>query len=122
VIVDRGNHEQAMRAIREGMREWPDCNLVFFAEGTRSRDGALGTFKKGAFAIAKEAGLPVVPVAITGTWDALPKGSLLRLKRKSSIQIEFGRPIAVEGGVLELTDRTRGLIAGMIEGRHLHAG
>jgi len=117
IIIDRQNHEQAMRAIRDGMRAWPSCNLIFFAEGTRTRDGRLKPFKKGAFAIAREMKLPIVPVAITGTYAALPKGSLLRLRRCPRFRVEFGDEIPSSGEVADLTERTREIILAMIERR-----
>ena len=48
-------------------------SVMFFPEGTRSRDGRLKTFYDGAFLLAIEAGVPVLPLAIDGTMDALPK-------------------------------------------------
>jgi 1-acyl-sn-glycerol-3-phosphate acyltransferase len=119
IIIDRADHGQAMRAIRDGMQRWPDCNLIFFAEGTRTLDGRLKPFKRGAFAIAKETGLSIVPVAITGTFDALPKGSLLRLRRSPKVRIEFGAEIPCEAEVPDLTERTRESILRMIEDRGL---
>jgi 1-acyl-sn-glycerol-3-phosphate acyltransferase len=115
IVIDRADHEQSMRAIRSGMHAWPSCNLIFFAEGTRTLDGRLKPFKKGAFAIAKEMKLPIVPVAITGTYDALPKGSLLRLRRRPRFRVEFGHEIPSSGEVPDLSDRTRGVILRMIE-------
>jgi len=115
IIVDRGDHDQSMRALREGMRVWPDCNLIFFAEGTRTLDGRLKPFKHGAFVMAKETGLSIVPVAITGTFDALPKGSLLRLRRQPKMRLEFGAEIACDADVPELTERTREAVRRMIE-------
>ncbi len=44
-------------------------SLIIFPEGTRSRDGKLGSFKKGAFRIAIANGLPVVPISVQGTWE-----------------------------------------------------
>ena len=117
IIIDRADHAQSMNAIREGMHAWPTCNLIFFAEGTRTLDGHLKPFKKGAFAIAKEMRLPIVPVAITGTYDALPKGSLLRLRKRPRFRVEFGYEIPCTGEVLDLTDRTRDVILEMIEQR-----
>lgn len=121
IIIDREDHRQSMRAIREGIHEWPDCNLIFFAEGTRTLDGKLKPFKKGAFAVAKEMQLPIVPVAITGTYDALPKGSLLRLRRRPRFRVEFGNEIPTSDDVLELSERTREAILDMIEQRGLKA-
>jgi len=115
IIVDRADHEQSMRALRDGMHSWPDCNLIFFAEGTRTLDGRLKPFKRGAFAIAKETGLSIVPVAITGTFDALPKGSLLRLRRRPRMRIEFGSEIESDADVPELTERTREAVRRMVE-------
>ncbi|MFC1594856.1 lysophospholipid acyltransferase family protein [Patescibacteria group bacterium] len=95
IVIDRSNHKQAMEAIRKGMRDRPDCHTVFFAEGTRSPDGTVKPFKFGAFSQAKELGQPIAPVFIEGTFDALPKGSLLRLKRNSRVKVTFRNIIPV---------------------------
>jgi 1-acyl-sn-glycerol-3-phosphate acyltransferase len=50
-------------------------SVMLFPEGTRSRDGRLLPFKPGAFKLALEAGVPVLPVAVNGTADGMPKGS-----------------------------------------------
>lgn len=49
------------------------CSVMFFPEGTRSRDGRVRSFQPGAFRLAIDAGVPVLPLAIDGTRDALPK-------------------------------------------------
>ncbi len=49
--------------------------VMIFAEGTRSRDGRLLPFKSGAFRLAIEAGVPVLPIAVNGTGAGMPKGS-----------------------------------------------
>ena len=116
IIIDRKDHFQAMKAIREGMRDWSRCNLIFFAEGSRSPTGVLGEFKRGAFAIAKEMGLAIVPVAISGTYEALSKGSLLRLKRNPLVRVEFGHEIDPKTReVLQLTLLTRNKIFAMLQ-------
>jgi 1-acyl-sn-glycerol-3-phosphate acyltransferase len=114
IVIDRADHAQAMAAIRQGLRAWPDSNLVFFAEGTRTRTGRLQPFKKGAFSIAREMALPILPVAISGTYDALPKGSLLRLGRRPPVRIAFGAEIPPDEDVIALTARTREVIGRMI--------
>jgi 1-acyl-sn-glycerol-3-phosphate acyltransferase len=48
--------------------------VLFFPEGTRSKDGALGEFKKGAFSVAAKARVPVVPVSLVGTGALMPNG------------------------------------------------
>jgi 1-acyl-sn-glycerol-3-phosphate acyltransferase len=54
-----------------------EVSLVVFPEGTRSRDGRLGRFKGGPFLIAIDAGLPVVPVSVSGTRHVMLKGRLM---------------------------------------------
>ncbi|MEK7151047.1 MAG: lysophospholipid acyltransferase family protein [Patescibacteria group bacterium] len=118
IIVDRKDHAQAMRAVRGGVKQCPNMNLVFFVEGTRTYTGKLGRFRSGAFAIARETGIPIVPVAITGAFQALPKGSLLRLKRNAVVRVEFGEKIEVVGvsreDVPKLAETARRVIENML--------
>ena len=51
-------------------------SLIIYAEGTRSPDGRVGRFKAGSFLLAIEAGLPIVPLAVIGTRQVMPKGRL----------------------------------------------
>ena len=122
IIVDRQDHAsgQNMKAIRQGMAEWSRCNLIFFPEGTRTLTGQVGDFRLGAFAIAQELGLPIVPVAISGAFEALPKGSLLRLRQNPAIRVEIGEEIAIDGprrrDVKRLGYKVRRTIINMMEG------
>jgi 1-acyl-sn-glycerol-3-phosphate acyltransferase len=79
VKIDRGAGVSSYAAINEGVARAKEngYSLIVFAEGTRSRDGELHPFKKGAFRMAISTGLPVVPVTINGTWDVWPPGSKL---------------------------------------------
>jgi len=62
--------------------------LLIFPEGTRSPDGVLQPFKDGAFKLAVEAGCPVIPVAISGTYRGLPKhGFLLRNRMDALVRV-----------------------------------
>jgi 1-acyl-sn-glycerol-3-phosphate acyltransferase len=62
--------------------------VLLFPEGTRSRDGRLQAFKDGAFHLAKEAGCPVIPIAISGTGEALPKhGLVLRRRMQAAVRV-----------------------------------
>ncbi len=78
ITVDRGNKES-----KEEMLE--DClvtlrkgiSVMMFPEGTRSVDGEIGFFRRGAFQLAISAGLPVLPVVIDGTGGILPKHGLI---------------------------------------------
>jgi 1-acyl-sn-glycerol-3-phosphate acyltransferase len=78
IPVERGSRRDAAQqsvaaaaaALKLGL------NILIFAEGTRSEDGRLATFKRGPFYLAMETGAPVVPVAISGTQKLMRKGSV----------------------------------------------
>jgi 1-acyl-sn-glycerol-3-phosphate acyltransferase len=76
VPIVRGDKESAREAMGK-MRRILDggVSVILFPEGTRSPDGALGEFRDGAFRLAIEAGVPVVPLAISGAAQSLPKRS-----------------------------------------------
>lgn len=62
--------------------------VLIFPEGTRTRDGRLQEFKDGAFLLASEMGCPVVPVAVHGTRDSLPKhGAVLRNRMDALVEV-----------------------------------
>ncbi|HYR44974.1 MAG TPA: AMP-binding protein [Terriglobia bacterium] len=64
--------------------------LLIFPEGTRSIDGHLGEFKRGAAILAYELGVPIVPVGIQGTFEAWPRGGSFRFH---PVEFHFGKPI-----------------------------
>ncbi|MCB1646149.1 MAG: 1-acyl-sn-glycerol-3-phosphate acyltransferase [Pseudomonadales bacterium] len=77
ILIDRSNTEAAISSINNARDRIRRGNsVVFFPEGTRSRTGELKSFKKGAFRLAQELGLPVLPVAIHGTREILPSDTL----------------------------------------------
>ncbi|OGW56011.1 MAG: hypothetical protein A2Z46_07780 [Nitrospirae bacterium RBG_19FT_COMBO_55_12] len=65
--------------------------LCVFPEGNRSRDGKIKEFKKGVGIIAKELNMPVIPVAIQGTFAMLPRDR--SFPRPAKVSISFGKPI-----------------------------
>jgi 1-acyl-sn-glycerol-3-phosphate acyltransferase len=77
ISVDRRDRAQAVAALRRAGRIIREgTSLIVFPEGTRSVDGTVHPFKKGPFVVAMEAGVPVVPVAISGVAALNPKGRL----------------------------------------------
>ncbi len=76
IPVLRGDRESGGAALQKA-RWYLDHGMpvMIFPEGTRSRDGRMGPFKPGAFRLAIEAQVPVLPVAVTGSADGMPKGS-----------------------------------------------
>ncbi len=71
-----------------------DSSLIVFAEGTRTSDGKLQKFKRGAFMLAVHSAKPIVPVAIRGSFEVLPK-TTLRFRR-GVIRVSCSAPIEIE--------------------------
>lgn len=98
IPIDRQNRDQAygsLQAAAEIVRRGEA--ICLFPEGTRTRDGRLARFKRGAFALAAAAEVPVVPVAISGSFRAWPRGRLFWL-RSMPLRIAIGPPIAAPSG------------------------
>jgi 1-acyl-sn-glycerol-3-phosphate acyltransferase len=77
IFVDRTDRTAAIEALNSAKENiGGGTSIFFFPEGTRSRNGKMLPFKKGAFRMAAELQLPVLPVSITGTHTMLPPGSL----------------------------------------------
>jgi len=93
IYIDRDNRSAAVQSLKEAGRKITEnaSSAVVFPEGTRSRTGDLQPFKKGPFIMAIEAGVPIVPTVVSGTFDILPKRGI-RL-RPQPICIRFGRPV-----------------------------
>ena len=87
-----------------------NCPVIFFPEGTRSRNGKLNRFNTGAFDIAVEMGVPILPIALDGTQTYLPKESW-KLGEKGDIKLEVLPMIETSGkSSEELRKETRELI------------
>jgi 1-acyl-sn-glycerol-3-phosphate acyltransferase len=118
ISVNRTDRSQAVASIEEAGTEIRDHRLavIFFPEGTRSPDGRLREFKKGAFVLAIQTGVPVVPIGISGSHAIMPKGSF-RI-RSGTIRVRVGEPIPVSGlGMPErdaLLREARARVAGLL--------
>ena len=76
-------------------------SIVIFPEGTRSEDGRIQRFHRGAFATAQELGIDVLPLCLHGFHNALPKHDFLL--RKTPLYLEVGRRVQVTGDVVAFT-------------------
>ncbi len=96
VPVDRSSHESGKKAVhRIGGLLKKGLSVLLFPEGTRSPDGKIHAFKMGAFKIARENRVEILPVVIDGTGTALPKKSVF-LRKRSTFVVSIGRPVSLE--------------------------
>ena len=109
----RGDKQSIVSAMR-GARDRLDSrvSVMLFPEGTRSMDGEMGEFKDGAFRLAVESGHPILPLAVVGTRQAIPKGDL-RFD-VTTAEVRVLEPIETTGmtndDVAALRERVRDLI------------
>lgn len=100
IMIDRGDRAKAVRSIeRAGRAIAGGRTVLMFPEGTRTPEGTLGALKKGPFHLAVAAGVPVLPVGLSGTGRVLPKGDW-RL-RPGRVRVRVGRPIPPPTGPTE---------------------
>jgi 1-acyl-sn-glycerol-3-phosphate acyltransferase len=103
IPVDRSDRRRAIASLARAASEIRNGKVVLvFPEGTRSKDGELGGFKKGGFMLALDAQVPIIPIGISGTFPVLPKG--LGLVNPGPIAMVVGEPIPTAG--LDITSRT----------------
>jgi len=119
IFIDRSNHEKAIASLAAAKEKITNgTSVIFFPEGTRSKDGSLGVFKKGAFRMAIDLKLPILPVTIVGTNKILPSHSIDLFPGKALMMIH--QPIDTAGyteaNLDELSDVTRRVIeSGLIK-------
>jgi len=89
IVVRRGDKQSVVLMAEACKRSLAEGIPVFmFPEGTRSANGKLGAFKEGAFILAKEAGVAIVPIILDGASDALPKkGFLFKVHQRFTIRV-----------------------------------
>ena len=95
MFIDRGNHDQAIDALKPAVRRLKEgISIAIAPEGQRSLGYKLGDFKMGAFHIAMQAGVPVIPIVIANSSDSMPKtGAIIR---PAKIDINVLPPIATD--------------------------
>ncbi|TVQ39010.1 MAG: 1-acyl-sn-glycerol-3-phosphate acyltransferase [Wenzhouxiangella sp.] len=118
IFVDRSNPEQARSAVNAAVaRLKPGTGILFFPEGTRSRSGRLLDFKKGAFRVAIEQQLPLLPVTVIGSRDVMPADSLRMTP--GTVRVLIHPPVETANLDLKdlrrISDQTRATIASGLE-------
>lgn len=118
IFLDRSNSRVALESLNDAKKKLVDgTSVVIFPEGTRSVDGQIQNFKKGAFKLALDLGLPILPITIIGTKDILPTGTV-NLK-PGCAQMIIHKPIDIqqynEDQMKEIIQVARDIIAGPIQ-------
>ncbi len=104
VFIDRGNRAKAIEALAPAVEALhKGVSIAIAPEGTRSTTARLGPFKKGAFHIAMQAGVPIVPIVLRNAHDALPKGAWF--VRPSEIEVVVHPPISTSDWTRDDLDR-----------------
>ncbi len=106
IIIDRSKPEQAVEIINRqaSQRIGEGFCILFYAEGTRSRDGRVHEFKKGGVTLALKTGLPIIPMSVSGTRKFLPRGSAI-IRPGGRVKIVIAPPIETKG--LSVDDRDK---------------
>lgn len=120
IIIDRDNPSKAMQSLNKAIKKIKEgVSVLLFAEGTRSKDGSILPFKRGAFTLATRSGKKIVPLTINGTFNILPKKKL-RIN-PGKVRIIIDKPIEHDGSIdkkseLALMEKVRNVILRNYEG------
>jgi 1-acyl-sn-glycerol-3-phosphate acyltransferase len=96
IFIDRTDRNKAIAAINAAKGSIVNgTSVIFFPEGTRSMNGNLGTFKMGAFKMALDLGIPILPVTIIGTREILPPKTINLLPGR--VRMIIHKPIDISG-------------------------
>ena len=116
IFIDRGNRERAMLSLQDAAQQIRGGkNVVIFPEGTRSPTGKMLPFKKGGFALAMDAGVPIIPTATVGGHHVLPSGGLHI--RPGRFVVQVGAPVlpadfsSRDALMIEVRSRVEALVA-----------
>ena len=121
-LIDRSHPRQALKDLEASRRKVEQGrSLLIFPEGTRSIDGEIGPFKRGAFAVAVQTGVRVIPCVIDGSFRVIKKGSFWAFP--TQVNVTFGKPITVnkvaksreKESSIQLMNQTRDAIERLIK-------
>jgi 1-acyl-sn-glycerol-3-phosphate acyltransferase len=115
IAVDEKNVRANLKSLQRGVETMKHHNmpLVVFPEGGRSSDGEIKPFMSGAFYMAIKAGVPVVPVAIVGTFEVLRMWTYII--RPGKLQLIIGKPISTDGYTTKQMDALSERVKAAIE-------
>ena len=117
ISIDRADIRKAVKGMdRAAEKAREGISILMFPEGTRSENGDVKAFKKGAYQVALKSGCDIVPIAISGSKDVVPKGSM-RIN-SGKIRLSIGNPIPIKDytkkDIDQLIAKSREAIIGMM--------
>ncbi len=127
IAVDKGRGGQSAEVLANMRAEVARGHSILgFPEGTRTVTGRVGAFRRGLFYIARDLNIPIVPVAVTGMYEVMRKGSLM-IRGGTDVTVHVGAPIApatsdeAEGGIDRMMQQTRAFMTDRVDA-HWAAG
>ena len=122
IPIQRGEDRKAYETLLTAVKKLTaKKSLVVFPEGTRSEDGQLGTFKRGISLIILKSGRRVVPMAICGSNQFMPKRGWLSHPEKRYVKINFGKPLSFDNSrtdreyTIQVTNQLRNEVLGLLQ-------
>ncbi|MFR9523134.1 MAG: lysophospholipid acyltransferase family protein [Rikenellaceae bacterium] len=111
IAIQRGNPKVAMRKVIEDGSKWLSrgVSVAIFPEGTRSKDGEIHRFKAGAFNLAKEANVEILPIVMSGTKGAFSKYGLFNWRNKTTLKVlpPISKEVVAQTDTKELAEMAR---------------
>mgnify|MGYP003516470854 FL=1 len=89
IVINRASSKEAMQLVHTRGMEWlsKGASVAIFPEGTRSKDGEIHNFKAGAFILAKDAEVPILPIVLEGTNRVVRKGIFMNWSNRITIKV-----------------------------------
>ncbi len=118
ICIDRGRAAEAMEQLLRKGKRWISrgASIAIFPEGTRSKDGEIHRFKAGAFTLAKEAGVEILPVVLDGTKSLIRRNLLFNWGNRITLRILPPVPVerVVSADLHELMEEVHDAMCGAL--------
>lgn len=102
IFVDKTSRHGLVQTIKDAREALQDgSSMAIFPEGTRTNDGRVQPFQKGSFMLARQIGLPLVPITIDGSFQVLPRSKGFNFVERHTLRLIIHEPIAPDDEALE---------------------
>lgn len=121
IFIDRKNPLSAKRSLKTAKNQLRNgVSVVIFPEGTRTKTGAMGKFKKGAFMIATDLQLPVVPITLRGSYDRMKRNSFIITPGTIEMIIHSPVEVTPATGLHDLITHTHNIIQASLKKKQIY--